>query len=368
MSKPPTPRIAVLGAGPVGLEAAVYATALGLDVHLFDRGDVAEHLKAWGFVRMFTPAGLNVSPLGAAALKQDGRPVPAETDVLTGRAFRDAYLVPLAESTALRGRVHTRTEIVAVGRAVDGSKVQTFRVLVRDETGAERIEPFDAVLDCTGTFARPNGVGPGGIPAVGEAAAAGHLAYGVTDVLGEYRGQYAGKSVIVIGGGYSAATVVADLATLAETEQATWVIWLTRGPRGSQPIARIPGDPLKDRDRLAVRANTLASRGDGNLEFHTQTHVDEVICHGPDQGFRVAGRVAGKPMSWDVERVIAAVGYRADRALGENVRADEPGYHVLGAKAGGPGFLLTDAHDQIRRAFAAITGKPRLDAYAGKAA
>ena len=368
MSRPPVSRIAVLGAGPVGLEAAIYAHSLGMDVSVLDRGDVAEHLRAWGFVRMFSPFGLNASPLGKAALKQDGRTLPSDTTVHTGREFRDSYLIPLAESSALTGHVHTNTEVVAVGRSPDGVKVGSFRVLIRSADGAERIESVDAILDCTGTFARPNVVGPGGIPAVGETAAAGHLVYGVADVLGEHRERYAGKSVIVIGDGYSAATVVADLATLAETEQATWVIWLTRGPRGSQPIARIPGDPLRDRDRLAVRANTLASRGDGNLEFHPQSHVDEVVCHGPEQGFRVAGRVAGKPMSWDVERVIVAAGYRPDRALGERLRADEPGYFVLGAKAGGSGFLLKDGHEQIRRAFAAITGQPRLDAYAGKAA
>ena len=81
--------------------------------------------------------------------------------------------------------------------------------------------------------------------------------------------------------GYSAATAIYQLAALAEQHPSTWVFWLTRGPRGA-PLPRIPNDPLKDRDKLAVKANSLATRSDGNLEFHPQMQLDEVTAHGPD--------------------------------------------------------------------------------------
>lgn len=376
MSKPPL-RIAVLGAGPVGLEAALHARSLGHAVTVFDRGPVADHVARWGFVRMFTPFGMNATPLGRQTLLREAptRTFPADADILTGREFRDSYLVPLAESAALRECIRANTEVVAVGRAgarktdpPDPKRAATaFRLLVREANGAERVETADIVLDCTGVFARPNWVGDGGIPAVGELAARPHLPAGVEDVTGAKRGQYAGKSVIVIGGGYSAATTVCDLAALAADDQATWVIWLTHGPR-SQPLPRVPNDPLKERDRLAARANSLATRCDGNLEYHPQTRIDEVVCHGPDGGFRVAGRVGGKPASWDVDRVVAAVGYRPDLGFCAEMRvsetptgvqSDEPGYHVLGAKSRGRdgGFLLRDGHEQVRKVFATLAGK-----------
>ena len=50
-------KIAIVGAGPIGIEAALYAQALGHDVLLYDRGDVAESVKSWGFVRPFLPVG-----------------------------------------------------------------------------------------------------------------------------------------------------------------------------------------------------------------------------------------------------------------------------------------------------------------------
>jgi hypothetical protein len=326
---------------------------------------------------MFTPFGMNVTPLGMQTLRAEkrARDIPAETDLLTGRQFREAYLVPLAESETLLESMHLQSAVLNVGRSSSG---KPFRLLVRAASGGERIDTADVVLDCTGTYITPNWLGDGHIPAVGELAARSHIAFGLEDILGERKAHYAGRSIVLVGDGYSAATTICQLAALAEEHNSTWVFWLTNGPRGA-PLARIPNDPLKERDRLAVKANSLATRCDGNLEFHAQTTIDEVTCAGPDQGFRVAGRTAGKPMSWEVERVIGAVGYRADVRISTGLRVDEPagkpetrepGYFVLGAKSFGrdSGFLLKDGLDQIRRVFAAITGNPRLDLYAKRAA
>ncbi|MBA4062679.1 MAG: monooxygenase [Isosphaera sp.] len=360
------PRVAVIGAGPVGLEAALYARALGLPVAVYDRGGIADHVRRWGHARLFTPFGLNVTPLGLATLRREkpARDLPADADPVTGREFRDAYLVPLGESEALLESLHLEHAVTHVGRAADG---KAFRLLVRAANGRERLDAADLVLDCTGTYGTPNWLGDGGVPAVGEQAARPHVAADLEDVLGERRPHYAGRSVAVVGDGYSAAATVCGLAALAEEHPATWVVWLTRGPRG-QPLPRVANDPFRERDRLAARANALATRCDGNLEFHPQTVLDEVVYHGPDGGFRLAGRSNGKPAAWEVERVVAAVGHRPDGGLAAGLRPGDPGYVVLGAKTGGPGFLLRDGFDQVRRAFAAVTGDPRLDLYAKKAA
>ena len=51
--KPDATRIAVLGAGPVGLEAALYARKLGYPVTVYERGRLAEHVQRWGAVSRF---------------------------------------------------------------------------------------------------------------------------------------------------------------------------------------------------------------------------------------------------------------------------------------------------------------------------
>jgi thioredoxin reductase len=380
------PRLAVLGAGPIGLEAALYARSLQLPVTVYERGRVGEHLRRWGHVRLFSPFGMNATPLGRAALLADkSRPeLPADGDCITGREHVARYLEPLTQSAALRDSLRPGVQVVQLGRREllrddlpgDARRAQQpFRLLLRDAKGRETIEEADVVLDCTGTYGRHRWLGEGGIPAAGEIAAEAQIMYGLPDVLGEKKADYAGRSVLVVGGGFSAATTVCHLATLGEQNGSTWVVWLARGGN-SQPIKRMPADPLRERDRLAVRANTLATRGEGNVEFHAHSAVQSVEWLGPDKGFKVTARCAGRTRTWDVERVVGNVGYAPDLGLhrelhvpegsvGAAQRAAEPNFYVLGAKSYGrnSSFLLRNGFAQMREVFALITGKPDLDLY-----
>jgi thioredoxin reductase len=398
MARTDLPRVAVLGGGPVGLEAALYASALGLPFTVYERGHIGENLRRWGHVRMFSPFGWNATPLGLARVRADqpDHPLPGPNDLLTGREHTAAYLEPLALSPALTPAIRENTAVVRVGRrallkgdyAGDARRArEPFRLLLRDDKGKEHVEAADAVLDCTGVYGKLRWLGDGGIPAVGETAARPHVAYGLEDVAGERRGHYADKTTLVIGSGHSAATTVCALAALAHGAPATWAVWLARGA-GSQPIRRIVSDPLRERDLVAVRANNLATRPDGNVEFHPQTVVEAVETAGPDRGFKVVGRCAGKTVCWEVDRVIANVGYSPDSDLYRELqvqecpatlrplnpaaaqgpaalRQPEPNFFVLGAKSQGRGsnFLLRTGFEQVRDAFALLLGKPGLDLY-----
>jgi thioredoxin reductase len=377
-----SPRIAILGAGPVGLEAALYAATLKLPVTLYERGRIGEHLHHWGHVRLFSPFGMNSTPLGRARIREDnpGDELPGDGALLTGREHVSAYLQPLAASPLLRDSLRTETTVLYVGRKgmlKDDSPgdprraQQPFRLLLRTGKG-ERFDEADVVLDCTGTYSRPRFLGEGGIPAVGELAARPHMASGLEDILGERAGHYADRTTLVVGAGYSAATTVCNLAALAEKHPGTWVIWLARGS-GSLPIRRAVNDPLRERDLLAVRANNLATRCDGNVEFHPGSAVQSVESAGPDKGFKVSARCGGKVLAWDVDRVIANVGYSPNTELYRelqvqevaSVRHPEPNFFVLGAKSYGRNsqFLVRTGFDQVREVFALITGKSVLDLY-----
>ena len=391
MARSEPTRVAILGAGPVGLEAALYAATLGLPVTVYERGNIGTHLRQWGHVRLFSPFGMNRTSLGLAAVRADNpeHELPGDRDGLTGREHVAAYLEPLAQTAALRDRLKLGEEVLHIGRRgfLKGDALgdvrrgqQPFLLLLRDTKGQERRDEADVVLDCTGTYGRHRWLGEGGIPALGEKANAAHIAYGLEDVLGERRGQCAGRNVLVIGGGYSAATTVCNLAALAEKEPATWVIWVARGG-GTQPLKRIANDPLTERDRLAMRANTLATRPEGNVEFHNQTIIEAVE---PMQGgLRVHGHSGSQKRTWEIERVIANVGSMPDMdfvrelhvpngdfptAAPQGVgvlRTPEPNFYVLGAKSCGRNsqFLLRNGFEQVREVFALIAGKPDLNLY-----
>ncbi len=386
MPRKETPRLAILGAGPVGLEAALYARRLDWPVTVYERGRPGEHCQRWGHVRLFTPFGMNVTPLGRAAILADSprHPFPADTDCITGREHLAAYLSPLAVSGALKECLRPEMQVVQVGRrgllkdeALGEARRSAahFRLLLRDAQGRESTEEADLILDCTGTYGQHRWMGDGGIPAPGERSAGAQIAYGLDDLLGERKAHYAGNTVLVVGAGYSAATSVCNLAQIAVENPSTWVVWLARGA-GTLPIKRVANDPLKERDRLAVKANTLAARGEGNIEFHAQAVVEAIEWRGADKGFLVTARVAGKPRNWEVDRVIANVGFAANTELSrelhvsqtDELRQPEPNFFVLGAKSYGRNgqFLLRTGFEQIRDVFALVQGKADLDLYSGR--
>jgi thioredoxin reductase len=411
MAKSSQARLAVLGAGPIGLEAALYARALGYSVTLFERGQVGEALRHWGHVRLFSPFAMNQTPLGRQAIAESvpDHVFPGDDDCITGWQHRQAYLEPLAACGRLAESLRLGTDVVAVGRTGmlkhdwpgDPRRgQQPFRLLVRDNKQRESIQEADIILDCTGTYGRPRWLGAGGIPAAGERQAYNLISYGAEDVAGSRKQVYAGKGVLVVGGGYSAATTVAGLAGLVEHHPEMWITWLVRAA-GTQPLKRIPNDPFKERDRLAARANNLATRTDANVEFHAQAAVEAVEMLG-EHNVRVTANVAGKSRSWEVDRVIANVGYTPDTDLyrelqvqescmtlgtlalaealakqkkndgsaglsggPESLRNLEPNFFVLGAKSYGRNsqFLLRDGFAQVRDVFRLITGKSELDLY-----
>jgi thioredoxin reductase len=413
MARTDPPRIAVLGAGPIGLEAALYAATLKVPVTIFERAQVGAHLRQWGHVRLFSPFGMDRTLLGMAAIRQESprHEFPGDQECISGQAHLKSYLEPLAQTAPLRDCILTGAEVVQIGRRGflktespgDPKRGQTpFLLLLRDAQGKEWMEEADVVLDCTGSYGRHRWMGEGGIPAPGERQAASVISYSLEDVCGEKKKTYAGRNILVVGGGYSAATTIRDLATLAQSDPATWVIWAARCS-STQPIRRLMNDPLPERDRLAQRANMLATRPEGNVEFRNQTVIESL--EPINGGVRVTARCGSKKMTWEVERVIANVGYAPDDQLfrelqvhqcyateapmalaaallkhagsdctsippqGANtLRTTEPGFFVLGAKSYGRNsqFLLKTGFEQVREVFTLITGKNDLDLYKGR--
>lgn len=389
-------KLAILGAGPIGLEAGLYARFLGYDVILFEQGRVCEHVQQWGHARLLAPFAQQSSPLGLAALEaQDEHYQPPEpTALLTGRQWIEQYLQPLADTDLLSEHIFTNTRVLGVGKeqvrktdreadlpAGDERGDWAFRILVRDAAGAERIEMVDAVLDCTGVYSQPNFAGQGGLPAVGELGLREQILNHLPDILEADRAPFEDQHTLLIGEGLAAAQAAILLDELQQQSPATRFTWITAHETepAAGPIA--VGDEFsEEKIQLVTEANRIARE---TQAWRWGTHLEQIQMTGNDEfTVTLSGQLSGEHT---FDRVLALVGYRGDTALfnelqiavdpvtGGNNSAHpvrgEANYYVLGSKSAGrraEDFSFGDGLAQIRAVFAILGDRETLDLYAEK--
>jgi thioredoxin reductase len=389
--------IAVIGGGPVGLAAAAHLIERGLPVRLYEAGaSVAANMRDWGHVRTFSPWRYSIDEAAAAILRRQGWVAPPAETMPTGAELYEAYLKPLAATPELAAVIETGARVMAISRQGMDKVVSAGRgtrpfVLSIATAGGTRRDLARAVIDASGTWGTPNPLGASGLPAEGEAAYSDRIAYGIPDVLGRDRPAYAGKTIIVVGAGHSAANVVLDLARLARSEAGTEIIWVTR----SADLKRVYGGGAAD--RLPARGELGADLKD-QVDHNRVTHIAGFAAMAiRAEGDRIVldGETAGGPLRiGPADRIVAVTGQRPDLALTRELRLDldpwlestkalgplidpnvhscgsvpphghrelahpEPGFYTVGIKSYGraPTFLMLTGYEQVRSVVAAIAG------------
>ena len=213
-----TSHTVVIGAGPVGLTAAAHLARRRMPFTVLEAGDrVGASMRQWGHVRLFSPWALDIDPDAAALLRERGWERAEPDDHPTGAELVERYLEPLAAHPSITPTSNSAppsppSPVEAAAASTAATAATPFIVrYVQDET--EHEITATAVIDASGTWTTPNPLGAAGIPALGEAAAADHITYGIPDVAGADRQRFAGKRIAVAGGGHSAANVLLDLAS-----------------------------------------------------------------------------------------------------------------------------------------------------------
>jgi len=331
MSAPARNTLAIVGAGPIGLEASLAALDAGFDVHVFERGEPGAHVMAWGHVRMFTPWRMNLGPASLAHLERGGWSAPDPGACPTGAEFVERCLQPLARLPELKDRIHTHAQVVHIGRRGllkgdsppgGGRREQPFRLLVRDPGGRENFLHAHSAIDASGVFGQPNWAGDGGIPARSELYLAPQLSYFPDDVMGLARERYASKRVLVVGGGTSAATTVAALARLAGEAPGTHVVWATRRPL-DQLLPPIANDPLSERHTLYARARAMARGEDGAVTPIGGACIEGFEFNSATHRYRVTLTIGGQPRVEEVDRIIVNAGFGPDDSLYRELQVHE---------------------------------------------
>ncbi len=385
----PVKRIAIVGAGPVGLAAAAHALEYGIEPIVLERGAAAGHAIAqWAHVPMFSTWSLNIDAAGARLLAKTGWTRPDDNAHPTGGELLAHYVAPLAATGAMRKAVRYRHTVRSIGRAgIDkvknaGRAQAPYELIVDTPDGPSRFRA-DAVIDASGTWFAPNPAGADGRAAPGEAANAAHISYGMPDIAGAARARYAGKRIAVLGGGHSAIGTLIELAEMAETAPGTRIVWLYRGMRLERAFGGGSADALAARGALGSEIADLVAAG--RIEVEKGFHLDAIE---PGLVLRAGDRRV------DADELIVATGFRPDLDMLREVRLSldpalecpaalgplidpnlhscgtvrphgaaelahpDPGFYLAGMKAYGraPTFLLATGYEQVRSIVAELAG------------
>jgi thioredoxin reductase len=419
-------KIAIVGAGPIGLEAALQARHAGLEVTLFESRSVAEHFRSYGSVRLFTPFHMNSTELGRERLRAAGATLPGGDETLTAEALRERYLIPLSRLPEMKGVVLEGVTVTGIARegiakpsagTADGRRRGERPFVLRIESAGEssRIARADVVIDASGVYGTPNATGTGGLPALGEERLGDRLEQRLPALAGNALARYAGKRILLLGDGRSAANAIADLDEMVRAGAkgaGTRVEWVhrDRGDRAFAPVPRAELEQLPVLRELDQRVGRIAREAPW-IRHHAGATVTAYRWRAAG-GIEVtmAGARGGEERI-EVDLVLALVGYRPDLSIfrelqihlcyasegpmtlaaaileaqandpagtqgclgqvahgPETLKNPEPDFYILGAKSYGrnPNFLLTLGHRQIEDVMGLIgVQEPPLKAAAG---
>ncbi|MDR6415685.1 2-polyprenyl-6-methoxyphenol hydroxylase-like FAD-dependent oxidoreductase [Pseudarthrobacter sulfonivorans] len=386
--------VAIIGAGPVGLATAAHLLERGLEPLIFEAGPTAgSAIEQWRHIRLFSPWRFNLDAAAVRLLEAAGWETPRLTALPYGGELIDNYLAPLAATPAIASRLQTGAKVLAVTRAgmdkthTRNRETTPFIVRVEHVDGEVRDHTVAAVVDASGTWSTRNPLGTSGLPAIGEDAAGGRISSPLPDVTGRDRASFAGRRVLVVGAGHSAANTLISLADLAKEEPGTTILWTVRGPSAEKVYGGGDSDGLPARGQLGSRLRRLVEAG--TIELHTGFGISALKTLDTHVSVEAAD---GRTLDTDI--IVPCTGFRPDLDILRELRLDldpaveapsqlgplidpefhscgtvqphgakllahpEKDFYIVGMKSYGraPTFLLATGYEQVRSVAAALAG------------
>ncbi|POX56471.1 pyridine nucleotide-disulfide oxidoreductase [Streptomyces sp. Ru71] len=253
-----TAPVVVIGGGQSGLAAGYHLRRLGVDFVILDAqttpGGAWQH--AWDSLRLFSPAAYSSLP---------GRLMPPQA----GATYPDAqHVVEYLAAFEKRYELPVERPVRVLGIRRDGGLLR-----VETDSGTWRAA---AVISATGTWWRPF------LPAIAGRGDFGGRQLHTVDYQSPR--DFAGRRVIVVGGGNSGAQIAADLAHNTE------LTWVTQRPPRFLP------DDVDGRVLFDVATARRRALDEGRTDTGGVASLGDVVAVPPVRDARDRGLLRAAPM------------------------------------------------------------------------
>ncbi|MDB5556968.1 MAG: pyridine nucleotide-disulfide oxidoreductase family protein [Rhizobium sp.] len=387
--------VAVIGAGPVGLAAAARLIERGIEPIVFERGTtVGAAVLEWGHVRVFSPWKYNVDDAARVLLENVGWSAPDADYHPNGKEIVEDYLAPLSRLPQIARGLKLGSTVMAITRKglnkVASRDRDSAPFVVRyEQNGIERDVVVRAVIDASGTWGQPNPLGVDGLSVPGERPLA-KVSYGIPDVVGVRRGEFAGKRTLVVGSGHSAINVAIALMELQDADPATEIFWALRHDGVDRLLGGGLNDQLPERGALGLAAKKAME--DGRLNMLTSFSAEAIMTDGGRP--MVLARTGKERLELTVDQIVVTTGFQPDFSFLRELRIEvdpvveappalaplidpnlhscgtvpphgveelshpEKDFYIVGMKSYGraPTFLMKTGYEQVRSVVAEIAG------------
>lgn len=410
-------RIVIMGAGPIGVEAALYGRFLGYDVEVHEQLEPFSNVRIWGDLPLAQTFEQLSSPLGRAAIQTQmpEHRLPGLQELLTAPQWLESYLTPLSQVDLIADSIYPQSRIAQIAReswlksdSVDlkTASDELFLFRVQDfasGSAQEELRLADIVIDASGSREFPGGWGPGGMEPVGSGSIPEDRL--IRDYLTNRRlvDVELGQRIAVVGESLAAQAQLVALLAVAQKRAALAITWVTRlsaeqltaaiDSRFREQLTQaidlrsIVVEPSRQVSAVDLRSNQLRLQ---LLRLETSDESadesDESEEEGPfvypslDARFetQIFDTVFALPKTLPNRNPTNELRLARDSAseccLGEklpglktwNVMTSEPNFYTIGSASAGrdhEGFRFSDGLDQIRALFALIVDRPKLDLY-----
>ena len=399
MESPAT--IAILGAGPMGIEAALYARFLGYHVSIFETRRVAHRMLDWNNRKIDSPAGQITTSLGLGALEaqDEGYRPPDEDHFFTGKQYAEEYLLPLAKTDLLFDDIHFLSPVIDISRwrssdqpkpdRLDEFQWQSrcndeFRILVQGRHRGTWVSRADCIIDCRGTRSARVGLGPCGGLAIGELQSRDDFLEHLPMDRKFDPKTYDGKQIVLVGSTPEACRQVRECLEYDGHAKLIWIVPPSsaqyHNPPGSDELA-VTRSELSD--QTSVRFLMIESLGVESISKSEQGLWQIRLLKDDESTVELqADCVVSKteqfeePLGWTlltgnqyafgyVQSILQQEFQKADESGQEQAQraiqviTAEPGYFRLRADKG-----LAEGFERLRTIFAILGGRSDLDLYA----